>query len=243
MSRGDGSLYRQSNSANYWMQFFLHGRKHRESTGASDEKKARDVLRKRLKEVHASEVTGLVFESVRMRKVIVSDLCDALESDLTLRGKWSAQNRSHLKRVKNDFGDLLAAAVTPEQIDKYIERRLASKRGTKGELIPGDRPASINRSLQLLGQCFSLAVKRSKLSRAPYIANSPKRTTCVRDFSAKRRSETCSRICRMMDCAILWSGPPARVSEKVRLLHSRGTWSTATNSGCLVRSARIGDLE
>jgi len=71
--------------------------------------------------------------------------------------------------VKNDFGDLLAAAVTPEQIDKYIERRLASKRGTRGELIPGDRPASINRSLQLLGQCFSLAVKRGKLSRSPYI--------------------------------------------------------------------------
>jgi hypothetical protein len=71
--------------------------------------------------------------------------------------------------VKNDFGDLLAAAVTPEQIDKYIERRLASKRGTRGELIPGERPASINRSLQLLGPWFSLAVKRSKLSRAPYI--------------------------------------------------------------------------
>jgi len=102
MSRGDGSLYQQNNSANYWMQFFLNGRKHRESTGESDEKKARDVLRKRLKEVHASEVTGLVFESVRMRKVTVSDLCDALESDLTLRRKWSAQNRSHLKRVRDE---------------------------------------------------------------------------------------------------------------------------------------------
>jgi integrase len=169
MARGDGSLYRQNNSANYWMQFFLNGRKHRESTGEADEKKARDVLRKRLKEVHASEVTGLVFESARMRKVTVFDLCDALESDLTLRGKWSGQNRSHLKRVRDDFGDLLAAAVTPEQIDKYIERRLASKRDARGELISGDRPASINRSLQLLGQCFNLAVKRGKLSRAPYI--------------------------------------------------------------------------
>jgi integrase len=169
MARGDGGLYRQKGSANYWMQFFLNGRKHRESTGEADEKKARDVLRKRLKEVHASEVTGLVFESVRMRKITVSDLCDAHQSDLTLRGKWSAQNRSHLKRVRDDFGDLIAAAVTPEQIDKYIERRLASNRGAKGELIPGDRPASINRSLQLLGQCFNLAVKRGKLSRAPYI--------------------------------------------------------------------------
>src|SRR5882762_2485368 len=128
MARGDGGLYRQKGSVNYWMQFFLNGRKHRESTGQSDEKKARDVLRKRLKEVHASEVTGLVFESVRMRRVTVSDLCDALESDLTLRGKWSAQNSSHLKRVKRDFGDLLAAAVTPEQIDKYIARRLQQSR-------------------------------------------------------------------------------------------------------------------
>jgi hypothetical protein len=69
MARGDSGLYRQKGSANYWMQFFLNGRKNRESTGEADEKKARDVLRKRLKEVHASEVTGLVFESVRMRKV------------------------------------------------------------------------------------------------------------------------------------------------------------------------------
>jgi integrase len=37
------------------------------------------------------------------------------------------------------------------------------------DLIPGDRPASINRALQLLGQVFNLAVKRGTLSRAPYI--------------------------------------------------------------------------
>jgi integrase len=169
MSRGDGTIYRRNNSGNFWMQFFLNGRKHRESTGVSDEEKARGILRKRLKEVHASEVTGAVFESVRMRKITVSDLCDALESDFTLRGKWSPQNRSHLKRVSGDFGDSLSLAVTPERIDKYIERRLANKRGPKGELIPGDRPASINRALQLLGQVFNLAVKRGTLSRAPYI--------------------------------------------------------------------------
>src|SRR5579863_5832780 len=138
MSRGDGTLYRQKNSENYWMQFFLNGRKHRESTGETEEKKARDVLRKRLKQVHASEVTGAVFESARMRKLSISDLCDALESDLTLRGKWSSQNRSNLKRVRADFGDSLALAITPERIDRYIQDRLAEKRGPEGEQIPGD---------------------------------------------------------------------------------------------------------
>ena len=39
MSRGDGGLYRQNNSANYWMQFFLNGRKHRESTGSAMRRK------------------------------------------------------------------------------------------------------------------------------------------------------------------------------------------------------------
>jgi integrase len=169
MPRGDGSLYKQKGSANYWMQFFLNGRKHRESTGETDEKRARDVLRKRLKQVHASEVTGAVFESVRMRKLSVSNLCDALESDLALRGKWSPQNRSHLKRARADFGQFLALAITPGVIDHYIEDRRADKFGKNGELIPGDRPASINRTLQLLGQAFHLAIKHGTLSRAPYI--------------------------------------------------------------------------
>jgi integrase len=169
MPRGDGTLYRQKGSANYWMQFFLNGRKHRESTGETDEKRARDALKKRLKQVHASEVTGAVFESARMRTLCVSDLCKALQSDLTLRGKWNSQNRSHLKRVCVDFGDSLALAVTPERIDRYIEDRLAEKRGPMGESSPGDRPASINRALQLLGQVFNLAIKRGTLSRAPYI--------------------------------------------------------------------------
>jgi hypothetical protein len=209
----------------------LNGRKHRESTGESDEKKARDVLRKRLKEVHASEVTGLVFESVRMRKVTVSDLCDALESDLTLRGKWSAQNRSHLKHVGDDFGDLLAAAVTPKQIDKYIERRLASKRGAKGELIAGDRPASINRSLQLLGQCFNLAVKRGKLSRAPsrVIPLGPELAEIIARRKKARRLVPIDGVTRLAE-PIFHRGDGLPVGE------FKKSWATATKkAGCAGR--------
>jgi len=66
-----------------------------------------------------------------MRKLSVADLCDALESDLTLRGKWSSQNRSNLKRVREDFGDSLAVTILPERIDRYIKERLAEKRGPK----------------------------------------------------------------------------------------------------------------
>jgi len=69
------------------------------------------------------------------------------------------ERNSHLARVETDFGDCRALAVTPEKIDTYIEERLAEKH----------RPASINRTLQMLGQAFNLAVRRGTLSRAPYI--------------------------------------------------------------------------
>jgi hypothetical protein len=149
MSRGDGSLYRQNNSANYWMQFFLNGRKHRESTGVSDEEKARGILKKRLKEVHVSEVTGAVFESVRMRKIAVSDLCDALERDLTLRGKWSPQNRSHLKRVRDDFGDSLSLAVTPSELIN------TSKYGWPRNEAPKAKSSTVTARLRSTALCNS----------------------------------------------------------------------------------------
>jgi integrase len=159
MGRGDGRVYLQKGSRNYMMQFSLNGKPYRESTNASDEKKARDVLRKRLKEVHASEVTGRAFESAQMRKIAVSDLCDLLENHFVQCAKWSAQNRSNLKRVRTDFGDSRALAITSEQIDTHIRERLAS----------GDRPASINRTLQMLGQAYNLAAKKRKLCSKPYI--------------------------------------------------------------------------
>src|SRR5438046_5096128 len=47
-----------------------------------------------------------------------------------------------------------------------IRHRQADKTGPKGESIPGDRPASINRTTQALSQCFTLAIRRGHLTRA-----------------------------------------------------------------------------
>jgi integrase len=76
-----------------------------------------------------------------------------------LRGKASGQNLSHLARVEKDFGMRRATAITPEAIDGYI----------KGRIGEGDRPASINRTTQLLKQAFTFAVTKGHLSRVPYI--------------------------------------------------------------------------
>jgi HAMP domain-containing protein len=67
-----------------------------------------------------------------------------LKRDLELRGKGSAQNLSNLKRARQDFGAMMAIAVTEDAIDTYIARRLKA----------GAAPASVNRVTQLLGQAF-----------------------------------------------------------------------------------------
>jgi integrase len=84
---------------------------------------------------------------------------EALRTTLELGGKLSVQTASHLKRVETDFGTPRAAHLTPEQIEKYIQCRLAA----------GDRPATINRTTQLLKQAYKLSLARGHLSRIPSI--------------------------------------------------------------------------
>jgi hypothetical protein len=59
----------------------------------------------------------------------------------------------------DNCGNYLAVGLTSEKIDGYKKERLAK----------GDRPASINRPLQLIRQAYGLAVKRGHLSRVPSI--------------------------------------------------------------------------
>jgi len=89
----------------------------------------------------------------------VAELVGALRADFELRGILSSQNASCLRRVETDFGMKLAATLTSEAIDTYINMRLAR----------GSAPATINRVTQLLGQAYELAIEREHLSRAPHI--------------------------------------------------------------------------
>jgi integrase len=152
----------------FWCCYYLRGKQFRESTQETDEKAAAKFLKARLKQVHADEIGARAFVTPKASKLTVAELCAALKADFELRGKLSSQNASHLRRVEKDF-DCLAVALTAEKIDKYISERLAEKKGPKGETIPGDRPASINRALQLLGQCYKLAIRRGTLNKSPYI--------------------------------------------------------------------------
>ena len=99
------------------------------------------------------------FVGPKQEKLTVNNLLDALASDYKLRGKQSAQFNSHLKPVRKYFGDWRAVDVTAEAVDRFISELLEQ----------GKAVATTNRSTQLLGQAFTLAIRRKNLTTAPYI--------------------------------------------------------------------------
>ena len=139
----------------YWCRYSLRGKQYRESTGESDPNKAAKFLNNRLKEIHADQIGARQFVEPKNEKLTVHDLIEALRSDYILRGKLSSQSAGHLNRVNDDFGSELAVALTSEEIDRYIRKRVER----------GDAPSSINRTTQLLGQSYKLAIRRNRLHR------------------------------------------------------------------------------
>jgi integrase len=157
MARGDGRIYPRGTT--FWCEYYVRGEKFRESTKTDDEKKAAKFLRDIVKQKHADELGALTFIKPKMRRLTVHGLLEALKTDFEIRGRNSPQNLSHLRRADKDFGHYLALGLKPEQIDEYKKERLEH----------GDRPASINRPLQLMIQAYNLATKRNHLNRAPHI--------------------------------------------------------------------------
>jgi integrase len=162
--RGDGRIYTRPGSSLYWCAYYLRGKKYRQSTGETDEKKAEKFLKAKLKEVHADEIGARPFVGPQAQRVKVSELLDALEADYKLRGKDTPQFKAHLKPVREYFGDWRALDVTAEAVDKFITRLLE---GTAEQ--SGKAPATVNRSTQLLAQAYTLATERRRISSAPHI--------------------------------------------------------------------------
>ncbi len=96
-------------------------------------------------------------------RITVSDLLDHLEHDYRIRNKFSPSLKSHLQRARDAFGHYRATILTPKHIDTFIE----------AELEAGRAPATINRSTQLVGQAYNLALRRKELNTKPYIRKLP----------------------------------------------------------------------
>lgn len=155
--RGNGRIFLRGQT--YWVAYYLRGKEYRESTGEADEKKAGNFLKHRLKEVGADQLGARKFVAPKSQRLTVGDLIEGLRKDFELRQKLDVSCKGKLERAKTDFGHHRAVSLTAQDVDKYIEQRLAD----------GDRPATINRITQLVSQSYKLAMRRGELNAKPHI--------------------------------------------------------------------------
>jgi integrase len=151
---GTGSVYQRGSK--WWISYYHRGERYREAGGVTDVE-ARRRLRARLKEIHGDRFVGPSEE-----RITVDELLDDLVVHLQNRDARSLGTvASHLKHVREFFGQARAAEVTTAMVERYISGRKKA----------GAANATINRQTGLLRHAFNLASRRKppKASRPPYI--------------------------------------------------------------------------
>lgn len=163
--RAQKHLYKQAGSQNWFVRFHLHGRQVRETTGTADETEACRVVLARLDEAGADRSGAKKFVGPEQKKVTVQQLLDALKLNFEIRGKSGSRLLSNLKPLEEWFGYFKAVELQGTDLDRFIKH--AQEHGRCKDSTKPAKPASINRSLQLLGQAYKLANRDGILKHEP----------------------------------------------------------------------------
>jgi integrase len=159
MARGDGRIYRMQNTPFYHCAFFLRGTEYRMSTKCTDPKEAQKFLRNIIKEKNADEIGAKKMTTPQAARLLVRDLVKDLEEDYAVRGKMSPQTACHFRRLDRDFGHFKAIALTSQDVKSYIARCLAKNQ----------KNSTINRTLGMLNQSYTVAMRERDFPSKPFI--------------------------------------------------------------------------
>jgi integrase len=163
--RGDGRLFRRTGSP-YWCCAYYDAKgvekreiclnrkreKKLEAT-AENEDAAWKYLREQVAAVRAETLGAPAFLGPEMRRLRVNKILDKLEAHYRRGGKYgirrevSPQMKSHLRPLRDFFGNMRAVAIDEDKVQEFV--RLLLSRGKQN--------STINRSLQLLRQSFRVS--------------------------------------------------------------------------------------
>jgi len=161
-----GSIYRpkyvdrhgtERQSAVWWIQYYSHSRKIRESTDTADFGEAKETLKKR----EGEAIKGRTTKSME-RKVLFSELASLVEKDYELNAYRSAVDIElrHRLHILPYFGRMKANRISESDIDDYIIQRRSEDAGN----------ATINRELVTIKRAFNLGIQKKIISDRPHIS-------------------------------------------------------------------------
>jgi integrase len=157
-----GSLYRpkykdrhgeERTSAVWWIQYYAHGRKIRESAETADLGEAKDLLKKR-------EGVAVDQAPTVSRKITMQDLLQDLVNDYKINGYRSLvdlERRLNL-HILPFFGKRKAAAIDTAEIRRFINQRQDN----------GAANAEINREMTAMKRAYTLGIQAGKVAIKPY---------------------------------------------------------------------------
>ena len=157
--RGQGRVFRPKARGRetrlWWMDYSLHGRRHREPTGTASKADALRLLREKITARESGKVVG------RPDRVTFAQLRALTERQYVLDGRRSLarlqQAFSHLERALGAEARVLE--ITPARLDTYAEGRLAE----------GVSRATVNYELAAVRRAFRLAIEKGLLAVMPFI--------------------------------------------------------------------------
>jgi integrase len=157
--RGTGSL--RLRGGIWWARYHHGGKLVEESTGERDERKARTVLRQKVKRADTP-----LFIDPSARKLSFDDLIALVRADAARKGNRTARRLgtatepgAPVAHLAATFGGWPALAITSDAVDRYGDGRLAA----------GAKPATLNRELSVLLRGFRLAVRKGMLPTMPAV--------------------------------------------------------------------------
>jgi len=145
----------QKKTATWWIQYFVRGERHRESSGSSSRAEAVNLLKQRVGEAAQGRVVA-----PRAEKTTFEQLAQMLIDDYEANERKSRKRlRFSLAHLLEFFGNTLAIDVTADRVTSYITYRQRE----------GAAAATINRELAALKRAFSLGEKAGKVIQRPSI--------------------------------------------------------------------------
>ena len=161
---GMGTLYRRGGT--WWIQYFLDGKRIRESAKTTEEKQARLFLKRRLGEAATGAHAGMGPERARISDVL------ALLLD-SYRNQERHSTATVAGQVKNHIGPILGKCLVSQfgsaDVARYIRKRQSAS--------PRPANASINRELSALRHALNLGLQHTP----PMVARTIKITLLKED--------------------------------------------------------------
>lgn len=157
--RGQGRVFRPKvdgkETSRWWLDYSIHGVRHREPSGTNSKAEAHRLLRQRLTEREAGKVVG------RPDRVTFGELRELAERQYSLDGRRSLDRlRAGLDHLQAFFGvQARAPEITATRLDAFAAARLAD----------GASRATVNYELAAMRRAFRLAIAKGLLATMPAI--------------------------------------------------------------------------